>query len=112
MTYLITEQNKKLTIYIPEIYGCETWGDVYKQESMEKKEKSWYITSWRSGGEESDDRVDSYKLNVVYETTSLHEVIKYLYEAKISKEEFDNLLDSVQKQINDFIAFEKWNYCK
>lgn len=110
MTYLITKQNKKITIYIPAIYGYETWGDTYNQESMEKKRKSWYITSWQSSSEGSDDRVDNYKINVVYETTSLHEVIKYLYNAKVPKEEFDSLLDDVQKQINDFIAFEKWRY--
>ena len=110
MTYLITKQNKKFNIYIPAIYGCATWGDGYYQESMEKKRKSWYITSWRYGGEWDNDTTDSYKLKVVCETDSLHEVIKYLCDAKVSKEEFNSLLDDAQKQINDFIAFEKWCY--
>ena len=110
MTYLITKQNKKFNIYIPTIYGCETWGDGHYQESIEKKRKFWYITSWRYGGEWGNDITTNYKLKVVCETNSLYEVIRYLCEAKVSKEEFDTLLDSAQKQINDFITFEKLSY--
>ena len=62
------------------------------------------------GGEWDNDITTNYKLKVVCETDSLYEVIKYLCEAKVSKEEFDTLLDSAQKQINDFITFEKLSY--
>ena len=110
MTYLIAKQNKKLNVYIPVVYGCETWGDGYYQEYIKQKGESWYITSWQYGGEWADDVTNSYKLKVVCETENLQEVIKYLHKVKVPKEEFDKLLNDTQKQINNFIAFEKEYY--
>ena len=109
MTYLIAKQNKKLNIYIPAIYGCETWGNRQYQESLKKKRKSWYITSWQYGGGQSDDITNSYKLKVIYETDNLLDAIKYLHEAGVSEEETNCLLDHLQKQMDEFIAFEnRW----
>lgn len=62
-TILIT---KNFSIYIPEIYGIDTWGDGYHQESMEQnKDGEWIIHNWWYGGEFEDDTVSDYKVDVL-----------------------------------------------
>ena len=104
MTYLVSKYGD---VYIPEIYGCDTWG-TNSQDSIEKKKKHWYFHSWRAGNEYIEDNTYSDKLNVKLETTDLSEVINYLRKTKLSGQEIIEKLDSLQEDINRFIEFEKW----
>ena len=108
MTYLIT---KKGDIYIPEIYGCETWG-TNSQDSIEKKKKYWYIVSWTVGNEWIDDDIYSIKLNVKLETTDLTEALICLTHLKLSKEDLAKKIDELKDQINAYIDFEKFYLTK
>ena len=106
MIYLVT---KKGTVYIPAIYGCETWGGT-SQDSIEKKRKHWYFVCWRSGYYDNPDYTEHIKINVALETTSLSEVLKFIRNLKLTKEEKAKKLDEIKEQIGKYLDFEKWSY--
>ena len=104
MIYLVTKKGK---VYIPAVYGDDTWGSS-AQDSLEKKRKHWYFVCWRSGYYDNPDYTEHIKLNVALETESLSEVMKFLDGLKLSKEEYEKILDDIQEQIEKYLRFHKW----
>lgn len=69
---------KQFNIYIPEMYGSETWGDGYHQESMVFEKGTWKVCDWRYGGEWEDDSYEEYELDVIFETDSVRRTKSFL----------------------------------
>ena len=105
MTYLLSKYYSSYHLYSPDVYGMGTWGSN-NQDGLEKRGKSWYITSWHAGDEWHDDREYEFKLNVALETQNLSEVIKYIEEhnpkqIKLIIEEANEILSFKEK-------FDEW----
>lgn len=105
---LVKEKNNKFTLYCPETYGMNTWGES-SQSSLEKKRKYWYITHWTAGNDYIDDVTESYKLNVVLETPYLQQVISYIT-ANVTNNRsiIESILVQAQEIYHDYVAFERW----
>lgn len=103
---LVKEKDKKFTLYSPEVFGIETWGDSYHQTSLEKKRKHWHIVNWYYGGICGDDEETSYKINVVVEDADLDNIIRYVI--KHNEKELEHILTDAQKIYNDYIEAQKY----
>lgn len=105
---LVKEKNNKFTLYCPEIYGMNTWGES-SQVSIEKKRKYWYIVHWTAGNDYIDDVIESYRLNVVLETPHLQQVISYIT-ANVANNRpvIESILVQAQGIYYDYVAFERW----
>ena len=110
MTYLLVkEKNNKFTLYSPETFGMDSWGDMFHQTSLKKKKKYWYIESWSAGNEWVEDSVDHFKLNVVLETKDLQQVLTYVINAtEGSQAAIGSVLVQAQEIYHDQVAFETW----
>ena len=110
MTYLLVkEKNNKFTLYSPETFGMDSWGDIYHQTSLKKKKKYWYIESWSAGNEWTEDSVEQFKLTVVLETKSLQEVLNYVIkDTKGSQAAIGSVLVQAQEIYHDWVEFENW----
>lgn len=105
MTYLLTRHYSTFYLYSPDTYGMETWGSN-DQDGIEKRGKSWYITSWRAGNEWLDDYEEEFKLNVVVETSNLSEVIRYVEEH--NPKEIKKIVDMAKEIIDNKLSFDSW----
>lgn len=73
--------SKEYDIYIPEIYGINTWGDGYHQESMEQnKDGKWIVHNWWYGGEWEEDITSEYEIEIIAEFNSIAKAKKFLIE--------------------------------
>lgn len=104
---LVRHQRNNYSLYSPSTYGMETWG-TNSQDSLDKKKKYWYISSWTAGNEYVDDRNFEYRLNVVLETTDISEIVRFMHKKKCSKEQIKEILDKAQEEFKNYIDFEKW----
>lgn len=108
MKYLLIQEKTKFKLYCPETYGLETWGST-SQTSLEKKRKYWYVSHWTAGNEYIEDSVETYKLNVVLETSNLREVFKYVSkETKNNRAAIESILVQAQNLYHDWVAFTSW----
>jgi hypothetical protein len=106
--YLLVKEGQKFKLYCPEVFGLETAGSR-SQTSLEKKRKYWYITNWTAGNDYVDDEIESYKLNVVLEATTLREALSYVSkETKNSQSAIESILVQAQEIQNERVAFENW----
>ena len=102
MTYLLVTSGKDVHLYSPDTYGMETWG-MNRQESIIKKQKYWYISSWIAGNEWVDDREYEFKLNVIIETNDKDRIKNFVEEnypnclKRILEE-----LETIEKDAKDF----------
>lgn len=105
-TILITDQ---FNIYIPEMYGAETWGNGYHQETMIFEKGTWKVCDWHYGGEWEDDSYEEYELNVILETDSVRRARSFLinnnHKEKIK--DLEILLDMYKKFERDFGSKKK-----
>lgn len=104
---LVRHQRNKYSLYSPSTYGMETWGST-SQDSLEKKKKYWYASSWTAGNDYVDDRNFEYRLNVVLETTDISEIVRFMHQKNCSKEQIKEILDKAQEEFENYIDFEKW----
>lgn len=110
MLYLLIKEKGKNKYYLecPEIYGVETWGSTH-QTTLEKKRKYWYVEYWTAGNDYEDDVTESYRVNVVLETTDLQEVLNYVIKATGNdKAAVDSILEQAQEIYREYVAFENW----
>jgi hypothetical protein len=106
--YLVVKEGQKFKLYWPEVFGLETAGSR-SQTNLEKKRKYWYITNWTAGNDYVDDEIESYKLNVVLEATTLREALSYVSkETKNSQSAIESILVQAQEIQNERVAFENW----
>lgn len=100
-TILITDQ---FNIYIPEMYGAETWGNGYHQESMIFEKGTWKVCDWRYGGEWEEDSYEEYELNVILETDSVYKAKVFLNKSghKEKVNDLKILLDMYKRFERDF----------
>lgn len=110
MTYLLVkEKNNNFTLYSPETFGMDSWGDMFHQTSLKKKKKHWYIESWSAGNEWIEDSVEQVKLNVALETSDLQQVLNYVITAtNNNKKVIEYILVTAQEIYNDFKSFNEW----
>ena len=120
MTYLLVGYKNKpdyLRVYSPETYGSATWGNGWSQDSLEKKRKNWYFTSWTNGGEHEDDTYDEVKAHVLVETTDPDEILRWLDAAYRNKNVTDdirlkeimkNILGQIEEIFKDWLDIERW----
>ena len=105
---LVKEKNNKFTLYCPETYGMNTWGES-SQLSLEKKRKYWYMTHWTAGNDYIDDVTESYKLNVVLETPHLQQVISYITaHVTNNRSIIESILVQAQEIYHDYVALGHW----
>ena len=100
-TILIT---KNYDVYIPEMYGAETWGNGYHQESMICEKGIWKVCDWHYGGKFEEDSYMEYDLDIIYETTSEYKAKVFLnkngHKEKVN--DLKVLLDMYKKFEKDF----------
>lgn len=99
-TILIT---KNFNIYIPEIYGIDTWGDGYHQEEMHQDENgNWFIEIWRYGGNFNDETTEKYKVEVLATFEKVKDAKDFLrINGKSNKiQELDILVEMYKKYID------------
>lgn len=105
-TILITSN---FSIYIPEIYGIETWGDGYHQSSLVLENGIWKVCDWRWGGEYMEDSYEEYDLSVICETDSVRRAKSFLinnnHKEKIK--DLEILLDMYERFEKDFGSKKK-----
>jgi hypothetical protein len=108
MKYLLVKEVNKFKLYCPETLGLETWGST-SQTSLEKKRKYWYINHWTAGNEYIEDGTESFRLNVVLETSNLKEVLNYVIKAtKNNRAAIESILVQAQNLYHDQVAFTSW----
>lgn len=108
MNYLVVQEKTKFKLYCPETFGLETWGST-SQTSLEKKRKYWYISHWTAGNDYIEDSVETYRLNVVLETSNLREVLRYVIKAtKNNRAAIESILVQAQNLYHDQVAFTSW----
>ena len=93
---------KNFDVYIPEIYGLDSWGNSYRQESLEYDEKSkkWVFHTWVYGGEWEEDYREETPLEVMKEFNNDIKARKFL-EGQGRKKEIEKL-DSLLKIYHEF----------
>lgn len=103
---LVRNLKDNYTLLSPDTYGMETWGSS-SQTSLEKKRKYWYICSWSAGNDFDfvDEYISKSKINVVFETTDIDEVINYLTEHKLKCK--NEMICEFDKIVNTYISFLK-----
>lgn len=103
--YLLVYERNQLLAYNTLIYGSETWGTC-RQCSIIRKRKCWYERTWYGGSlsfpEDYPDEVYERRLNVVYSTNSVKDMVAYIKKnypcsAKWLVETFTNLAKDVIK---------------
>ncbi len=108
MRYLLIKDSSKFKLYCPETFGLATWGST-SQTSLEKKRKYWYISHWTAGNDYIEDSVETYRLNVVLETSDLRKVLKYVSkETKNNRAAIESILVQAQNLYHDQVAFTSW----
>ena len=102
MIYLLVKEKskKQYRLYCPNIFGIETWGST-SQDSLVKKKKYWYIHHWSAGSDWIDDINESYKLNVVMETSDLDAIIRYV--AIHNEKEIEHLYKDARVIYNKYL---------
>lgn len=100
-TILITNL---FNVYIPEIYGADTWGDGYHQESMIFEKGTWKVCDWHYGGKFKEDSYEEYELPVLATFESVRKaksfLIKNNHREKIK--DLDILIDMSKKIEEEF----------
>lgn len=86
-------------------YGNETWGSLY-QKSIVKKRKYWYFEFWTAGNQFFDDEVFYQKLDVVFESNKVQDLLDYVVEHYPN--DFERIKVSVLEQLNEFNDFLKF----
>ena len=86
-------------------YGNETWGSLY-QKSIVKKRKNWYFEFWTAGNRFFDDEVFYQKLDVVFESNNVQDLLDYVVEHYPN--DFERIKVSVLEQLNEFNDFLKF----
>lgn len=88
--------DKYFNVYIPEIYGIDTWGSFFSQESIEynKDKKKWIIHTWEYGGEWEEDYREEIELDILATFNNDVKARKFLegQGRKKSLEELNSLL--------------------
>lgn len=103
---LVKEKGNNFKLYSPDTYGMETWGGL-SQSSIVKKKKHWYINHWTAGNDWIDEINDSYKLNVILETSDLDEIIRYVVANNNDRELIEYILVEAQNIYNEYITFSR-----
>lgn len=72
--------DKNFNVYIPEIYGIDSWGSFYRQEYLEYNEekKQWVFYTWQYGGEFEEDYRDETPLELLSEFNNDVKARKFL----------------------------------
>lgn len=96
MTVLITD---KYNVYIPEIYGVDTWGDGYRQDYLGFEKGKWIISSWQYGGEFEEDSYYENELPVIAQFNSVYKA-KVFLKKEGHKEKIRDLLILEEIYIN------------
>lgn len=94
--------DKDFNVYIPEIYGIDTWGSFSSQEFIEynKDKKKWVIHTWEYGGEWEEDYRDETPLELLAEFNNDVKARKFL-EGQGRNEEIEKL-NSLLNIYNEF----------
>lgn len=86
-------------------YGNETWGSLY-QKSIVKKRKHWYVEYWTAGNAFFDDEVSFQKLDVIFESEQVTDMLSFVEEHYPN--DFERIKVSVLEQLNEFNDFLKF----
>lgn len=105
-TILITNQ---FNVYIPEIYGADTWGNGYHQESMIFEKGTWKVCDWHYGGQWEEDSYMEYELDVIATFDSVSKARSFLVDNghKEKVKDLDILVDMYKKFERDFGSKKK-----
>ena len=87
-------------------YGNETWGNRH-QKSIVKKRKYWYLESWTAGNFFFDDEVIYQKLDVVFESNTVQDLLDYVEEHYPN--DFEMIEASLTEQLEEFNDFLKFH---
>lgn len=104
---LVRRKGNKFGLLCPETYGSETWGG-YTQRSLEKARKNWYDVYWEFRGLEEEEYTEKTKINVVFESKSICEVLNYV--ADHNKKEIKHIIKDYEALAKHYIDFIKWLY--
>lgn len=94
--------DKDFNVYIPEVYGIDSWGSFYRQEYLEYNEekKQWVFYTWQYGGEWEEDYRDETPLELLAEFNNDIKARKFL-EGQGRKKEVEKL-NSLLNIYNEF----------
>lgn len=101
--YLLIRTVNGIDAIYTDWYGNETWGDRH-QKSIVKKRKYWYLESWTAGNRFFDDEVFYQKLDVVFESNTVQDLLDYVEEHYPN--DFESIKLSILLQIDEFNTFK------
>lgn len=101
---LVNYSNRVECIYLP-WFGNDTWGS-FNQLSIENKGKYWYLKTWTAGNAFFDDEVTYEKLDVIFESEQLTDMLSFVEEHY--PKDFETIEASLLAQLEEFNDFLKF----